>query len=100
MKRISLLVAALALPMPVAAQFDNPEGRIQELSEQISSELQEIDTLLLQTSSAGKASAAADAMKQTAKRMNDLLEQTSKSQGAAVQRIDELIKEVEKLSGT
>lgn len=100
MKRIPVLIAALALCIPVTGQFENPEERVQELAEEIATELKQIDELLLQTGAAGNSKVAAEAMKKTAERMGELLDQTSKSQGIAVQRIDELIKEIEKMGGT
>jgi methyl-accepting chemotaxis protein len=100
MKRIPILIATLALPVPLAAQFDNPQEKIRDLAEEIAGEMQEIDRLLLQTGAAGSAAKAAKAMEQNVRRMDKLLEQTTETQATTVQRIDDLIKEIEKLGGT
>ena len=100
MTRIPLLMAVLALPVPISAQFENPEDRVRELAQEIADELVQIDQLLLQTGQAGNGAVAADAMRENVKRIDELLKQTSESQGIAVQRIDELIKELEKMGGT
>ena len=99
---LPILVAALTLTAPLTAQFDtqeNPEKKIAELADQIANELQEIDRLLLQTGDEGGAANAAEAMARNVKRIDELLKQTTKSQQTAVQRIDELIVELEKLGG-
>ena len=96
---LPILVAALTVPAPLAAQFDDPENKIQELADEIALELQEIDRLLLQTGIKGGAENAAEAMARNVKRIDELLKQTTKSQQTAVQRIDDLIKELEKLGG-
>ena len=98
--RLPVLLTMLALPVPLAAQFEqNPEERIREIADEIADELQEIDKLLLQTGSAKQAGHAAESIASVSKRMNDLLEQTTKSQTNAVKRMDELISEIEKISG-
>ena len=66
---------------------------------QIADELAEIDRLLLETGANSKARDAGEAMERTVRRMDELLQQTIESQGNAVDQIDELIKELEKLPG-
>ena len=100
MRRIPVLFALLALPAPGMAQFDNPEEKIQEITQQIADELVEIDRLLLETGANSKIREAGEAMERSVQRMDELLKQTMESQGSAVQRIDELITELEKLPGT
>lgn len=100
MRRIPFLLALMALPAPAWAQFDNPEDKIQEISQQIADDLAEIDRLLLETGAASKVREAGETMQRTVERMDELLEQTIDSQTAATERIDQLIKELEKLPGT
>lgn len=94
--RIFVLGTALALPAPLAAQLENPQEKIRELADEIAKEMQEIDRLLLQARP-DKLGAAAAAAGEASKRIDDLLDQTSKSQGATIVRIDQLIAELEKL---
>ena len=74
MMRTAFLWAALILPTTGAAQFDNPEQKIQELTEQIATDLQEIDKLLLQTGAKGGADAA-ESMARSVEKIDELLDQ-------------------------
>lgn len=96
---VSFLWTALLVAAPAASQFEDPQRKIKEIANEIAGELQEIDRLLLQTGQEGGAKAAAEGMARAAQRIDDLLEQTAQSQEAAAKRMDELIKEIEKLSG-
>jgi hypothetical protein len=101
MKRIqhlAFLLAAAGLPMAGAAQFDDPQQKIRDLTERIAKDLQEIDELLLQTGAKGIAQAA-DSMARSAAKLDELLEQAETSQGSAVQGIDELIQQLEQMRG-
>lgn len=98
--RIPILLSALTLAAPLAAQFDDPQVKIAEIATEIAEELQEIDRLLLQTGKKVSGRESVEGMKRNVKRIDELLKQTTKSQRVAVKRIDELIKELEKLGGS
>lgn len=89
--RQPLLIAALMLPAPLTAQFDDPKAKIAEMADKVAAELREIDRLLLQT---GDKENVSEAMAGT----SELLKQTTESQQTAVQGIDELIKAIEDLA--
>lgn len=87
------LAATALLVTPAAAQFDRPEERVRQIADEIAEEMREIDRLLLQRPAAD----AAEGMARAAERMNELLRQTGASQGSVATKIDELIREIQKL---
>ena len=85
------VIPALAfLAAAVPAQFEQPEQKIQEIAEEVAEQMQEIDKLLLQAPKTGGAGAA-EQMAEAVKKMDELLDQTTESQGQVVKKIDELI---------
>jgi len=91
-----VLITLLASSLP--GQFDNPEQKIQEIVDEVAKQMQEIDELLLKTRPESLRGAAEGA-KKAAEKIEELLDQTTRSQGQVVTKIDELIKEIQKLQG-
>ena len=96
--RAHLILVALLLSSAVPAQFDNPEKKIQEIVDQVAEQMQEIDELLLKARP-DSLKGAAEGAAQAAEKIEELLDQTTKSQGEVVTKIDELIKVIQQMKG-
>lgn len=96
--RLQLALVAVLASAALPAQFDNPEKKIQEIVDEVARQMQEIDELLLQTRPESL-KGAGEGAKRAAEKIEELLDQTSASQGEVVTKIDELIKEIQKMQG-
>lgn len=90
---ITILAAALGLALPATGQID-PQENIKKILEEISTEMSEIDRLLLES---GRKDQGA-AMREAAEKIGKLLENSQGSQAKVAQKIDQLIEELEKMS--
>jgi hypothetical protein len=97
------LAAALAWAGPIAAQIGgDPQTRVRDIARKVAEEMKEIDRLLLETTAKGRsassAGAAADGMRRSVEQMRELLKQTSGSQSQTVEKLGELIKEIQDMA--
>ncbi len=95
---LSFATGAVLCSAAATAQFEDPATKVRELAEDVARQMEEIDRLLLQRGSEDPAAASA-ALRNSAEKIGELLDQTTESQQGVVDRIDELITTIQKMAG-
>jgi methyl-accepting chemotaxis protein len=94
---------AVAVAGDLRAQFGESDGpdKIKQIVKEVAEQMQEIDRMLLRSTSPDKGAAeAAKGLARSVEKIDELLEQTTKTQTEVVRGIDDLITEIEKMRGS